>query len=47
MNFEGIDGFAQEYLNQKHVANYEISEMNLSEDIKKIFDMSLELNNKL
>ena len=47
MNFDGIDGFAQEYLNQKHVANYEISEMNLSEDIKKIFEMILELNNRL
>lgn len=51
MNFEGVEfmgrSFAQEYLNQKHIANYEITEINLSEDIKKMFDMILELNNKL
>ena len=51
MNFEGVEfmgrSFAQEYLNQKHIANYEITEINLSEDIKKMFDMILELNNRL
>lgn len=51
MNFEGVEfmgrSFAQEYLNQKHIANYEITEINLSEDIKKMFDMILDLNNKL
>lgn len=47
MNFEGIDGFAQEYLNQKHVVNYEISERIFQKIIKKMFKMILELNNKL
>ncbi|MDO5810141.1 MAG: hypothetical protein Q4Q37_03520 [Methanobrevibacter sp.] len=51
MNFEGVEfmgrSFAQEYLNQKHIANYEITEINLSEDIKKMFDMILDLNNRL
>ena len=51
MNFEGVEfmgrSFAQEYLNQKHIANYEITEINLSEDIKKMFNIILELNNRL
>lgn len=50
MNFEGIEfmgrTFAQEYLNQKHFAAYEVLEINLPLDIKKMFDMLLELNNK-
>ena len=50
MNFEGIEfmgrSFAQEYLNQKHVASFEIIEKNVPKDIEKMFEMILKLNNK-
>jgi hypothetical protein len=38
--------FAQEYLNQKHISTFEIIEVNLSEDIKEMFNMIMKLNNK-
>ena len=38
--------FAQEYLNQKHVASCEITEINIPQDIKKMFDIILKLNGK-
>ena len=51
MNFEGVEfmgrSFAQEYLNQKHFASFEIVEKNMSEDIEKMFNMILKLNNKI
>ena len=51
MNFEGIEfmgrSIAQEYLNQKHFASFEIVEINLSEDVEKMFEIILKLNNKL
>ena len=50
MNFEGIAfmgrTFAQEYLNQKHAASCEITEINIPQDIKRMFDMILKLNGK-
>ncbi len=50
MDFEGIEfmgrSFAQEYLNQKHISTFEIIEVNLSEDIKEMFNMIMKLNNK-
>ena len=49
MDFEGIEfmgrSFAQEYLNQKHFAPFEVIEINLPSEIKKMFDIILELNN--
>ena len=51
MNFEGIDfmgrSFAQEYLNRKHIATFEVIEKNMSEDIQKMFEIILKLNNIL
>ncbi|MBQ8017785.1 MAG: hypothetical protein IJ258_06730 [Methanobrevibacter sp.] len=51
MNFEGIDfmgrSFAQEYLNRKHIATFEVIEKNMSEDIQKMFEIILKLNNRL
>jgi hypothetical protein len=51
MNFEGVEfmgrSFAQEYLNRKHFASFEVVEKNMSEDIKKMFEIILELNNKI
>ena len=50
MNFEGVEfigrSFAQEYLNQKHFASFEIIEKNMSEDVEKMFQIILKLNNK-
>jgi hypothetical protein len=50
MNFEGIEfmgrSFAQEYLNQKHVASFEVIETHMSHDIQKMFEIILELNYK-
>ena len=41
MNFEGVEfmgrSFAQEYLNQKHFASFEVIEKNVPEDIEKMF----------
>ena len=51
MNFEGVEfmgrSFAQEYLNQKNVASFEIIENNMSPDIKKMFDIILKQNDKI
>lgn len=50
MNFEGIEfmgrSFAQEYLNRKHVASFEVSEKNMPDDIEKMFEIILKLNNE-
>lgn len=50
MDFEGIEfmgrSFAQEYLNQKHFATFEVIEKNVPEDIEKMFDTILKLNNR-
>jgi len=48
MNFEGVEfmgrSFAQEYLNQKNKASFEVVEVNVSQDVRKLFDIILELN---
>ena len=50
INFENIEfmgrSFAQEYLNQKHFASFEVIEENIPEDVEKMFDIILKLNNK-
>ena len=50
MNFEGAEfisrATAQEYLNQKHFASFEVIEKNVPEDVQKMFDIILELNGK-
>lgn len=51
MNFEGVEfmgrSSAQEYLNQKHFASFEVIEKNMPSDIEKLFEMILKLNNKI
>lgn len=50
MNFEGVEfigrSFAQEYLNRKHFAQFEVIEKNMPSDIEMMFDIILKLNNK-
>ena len=51
MNFEDVEfmgrSFAQEYLNRKHIASFEVVEKNMPEDVEKMFEIILKLNNKL
>ena len=51
MNFTGVKfmgrSFAQEYLNQKNKATFEIVEVNVPEDVQKLFDIILKLNGYL
>ena len=48
MNFSGVEfmglSFAQEYLNQKNKSSFEVVEVNVSDDVQKLFDIILELN---
>lgn len=48
MNFKGVEfmgrSFAQEYLNQKYAASFEVVEVNVPEDVQKLFNVILELN---
>lgn len=50
MDFANVEfmgrSFAQEYLNQKHFASFEVVEKNVPPDIEKMFDIILKLNNK-
>lgn len=50
MDFSNVEfmgrSFAQEYLNQKHFATFEVVEENMSPDIQKMFNVILKLNNK-
>ena len=50
MDFADVEfmgrSFAQEYLNQKHFASFEVVEENVPPDIEKMFDIILKLNNK-
>ena len=50
IDFEGIEfmgrSFAQEYLNQKHFASFEVIEKNVPEDVQKMLNIILEQNNK-
>ena len=49
MDFQGIEfinrSFAQEYLNQKFHAKYDIEEINVPDDVKNMFNVILEWNN--
>ena len=51
MNFEDTEfmgrSFAQEYLNQKNSAPFEIIEKNMPQEIKRMFDVILKINNKI
>ncbi|MGN1186345.1 MAG: hypothetical protein ACI4RQ_05030 [Methanobrevibacter wolinii] len=51
MNFKDIKfmgrSFAQEYLNQKHKAPFEVIEVNVPEDIEKLFNFILKTNGHL
>lgn len=51
MDFRNIEfigrSFAQEYLNQKHFASFKVIEENVPEDVQKMFDIILKLNNKI
>lgn len=51
MNFNGVKfmgrSFAQEYLNQKDKADFEVVEVNVPEDVKKLFDVILKINGHL
>ncbi len=50
MDFTNVEfmgrSFAQEYLNQKHFATFEVVEENVPQDVQKMFDTILKLNNK-
>lgn len=50
MDFADVEfmgrSFAQEYLNQKHSAPFEVIEENVPNDVEKMFDAILKLNNK-
>ena len=47
MNFKGVEfmgrSFAQEYLNQKHIATFEVTEENVPQDVQKMFDIILKI----
>lgn len=51
MNFENVEfvgrSSAQEYLNQKHNASFEVIEKNMSSNVEKMFNTILKLNNKI
>ena len=51
MNFTGIEfmgrSFAQEYLNQKDKSNFEVIEVNVPEDVQKLFNVILRINGHL
>ena len=47
MDFTNIEfmgrSFAQEYLNQKHIATFEVTEENVPQDVQKMFDIILKI----
>ena len=51
MNFTGVKfmgrSFAQEYLNQKNKASFEVVEVNVPADVQKLFNVILEINGHL
>ncbi len=51
MNFTGVKfmgrSFAQEYLNQKNKASFEVVEVNVPDDVQKLFDVILKINGHL
>ena len=51
MNFTGVKfmgrSFAQEYLNQKDKADFEVVEVNVPDDVQKLFEVILKINGHL
>ena len=51
MNFTGVKfmgrSFAQEYLNQKNKASFEVVEVNVPDDVQKLFDIILKIKGHL
>ena len=51
MNFEGVEfmgrAFAQEYLNQKNKAKFEVTEINMPEEARHMFNIILRINGHL
>ena len=51
MNFTCVKfmgrSFAQEYLNQKNKASFEVVEVNVPDDVQKLFDVILKINGHL
>ncbi len=51
MNFTGVKfmgrSFAQEYLNQKNKANFEVIEINMPKDVEEMFKIILKINGHL
>lgn len=51
MNFKGVEfmgrSFAQEYLNQKNKATFEVLEINMPDDVQMMFNIILKLNGHL
>ena len=51
MNFKGVEfmgrSFAQEYLNQKNKAPFEIVEINMPNEVQNMFNIILKLNGYL
>lgn len=51
MNFKGVEfmgrSFAQEYLNQKHSASFEVVEVNVPDDVQKLFNVILKINESI
>ena len=51
MNFTGVKfmgrSFAQEYLNQKNKASFEVVEVNVPDDVQRLFDVILRINGHL
>ena len=51
MNFKGVEfmgrSFAQEYLNQKNKASFEVIEINMPNEVEEMFNVILKLNGHL
>lgn len=51
MNFDNVEfmgrSFAQEYLNQKAKASFDVVEVNVPDDVQEMFNIILELNGHL
>lgn len=51
MNFKGVEfmgrSFAQEYLNQKNKASFEVIEINMPQDVEEMFKIILKINGHL
>ena len=51
MNFKGVEfmgrSFAQEYLNQKNKAEFEVIEINMPDEVEQMFNIILKINGHL